>query len=265
MTATIAAALLMTIAGQGEQAAPDRALTPVEQLRVELGLPIAEVQDDAAMDSDASTEIIRLAGDPDVMPELVNGYQWKLGDMFIETALPEGYPRPTPPECIEIKHYPSVRRAEVSGTEMRGASNRGFMPLFRHISSNDIAMTSPVEMDLPGWSAVEDTDPESWTMSFLYRTRELRETGTEGRVVIRDTEPVTVIAIGLQGVYTEGRFEPYLERLETFLAESDEWEADGDPRWFGYNGPMTFPSLRWGEVQIPVKRTQPDEQGDAQG
>ena len=260
---TVFTMILAAGTGVAQDATPDRALTPVEQLRVDLGLPA--VADDENTEQADAPEIIRLAGDPDVMPESVNGYQWRLGDMFIETALPEGYPRPTPPEVIEVKHYPSVRRAEITGTNMRGASNRGFFPLFQHITNNDIAMTSPVEMDLPGWSAVEDTDPESWTMSFLYRTRDLRETGTEGNVVIRDTEPVTVIAIGLSGAGSNRGYEPYLEKLEEFLADNDEWQADGDPRWFGYNGPMTRPALRWGEVQIPVTRIETTEEANAGG
>ncbi len=249
MFTTLTASMLMSIASQAQT--PDRVLTPVEELQVELGM---EITHDA--EAAGGPEIIRIEGDKSVMPELVNGYQWKLGDMLIDTALPEGYPRPTPPEVIEIKYYPSVRRAEFSGTGMRGASNRGFMPLFRHISRNDIAMTSPVEMDLPGWSATDDEAGETWTMSFLYRTRDLRETGTEGDVVIRDTEPLTVLSIGTQGVYTTGRFDPYLERLEAWIAASDEWERAGDTRWFGYNGPMTFPTLRWGEVQIPIRKIQ---------
>ncbi|MEM1422689.1 MAG: heme-binding protein [Planctomycetota bacterium] len=256
-------ALTMTIAAGAvsvAQAAPDRALTPVEQLRVDLGLPASA--DDGSAGADDAPAIIRLAGDPDAMPESVNGYQWRFGDMFIETALPDGYPRPTPPGVIEVKRYPSVRRAEVTGTDMRGASNRGFFPLFQHITNNDIAMTAPVEMDLPGWSAVDDTDPESWTMSFLYRTRDLRETGTEGNVIIRDTEPVTVIAIGLSGAGSGAGYEPYLEKLEEFLADNDEWRAEGDPRWFGYNGPMTRPALRWGEVQIPVARIETTDEAD---
>lgn len=65
----------------------------------------------------------------------------------ITTPLPEGYPAPTPPGAIDVKHYPSVRRAEydVAGVG-RAGMNGGFWPLFIHIQSRDIEMTSPVEM-----------------------------------------------------------------------------------------------------------------------
>lgn len=249
MLTTLTAVALATLVGQAENPDTDAVLTPVQQLRVDLGLP-------AVAEEEQMPEIVRVAGDEDVMPESVNGYQWRLGNMFIETALPDGYPRPTPPETMEIKHYPSVRRAEVSGENMRGASNRGFMPLFRHISSNDIAMTSPVEMDIEGWSTEGDEQPTRWTMSFLYRTPELRETGTEGDVVIRDTEPVTVISMGTRGDYDRSGMSPALAELEEWLAGQDAWEQAGDPRWFGYNGPMTRRDLRWGEVQIPIQRVE---------
>ena len=44
------------------------------------------------------------------------GENWFAGKCEIEAPLPEGYPPPTPPECVEIKTYPVVRRAEVSGS-----------------------------------------------------------------------------------------------------------------------------------------------------
>ncbi len=42
------------------------------------------------------------------------GEFWKCGRCEIEAPLPIGYPAPTPPGAIELKSYPSVRRAEIS-------------------------------------------------------------------------------------------------------------------------------------------------------
>ena len=245
---------LVACAANAPEAGVER--TPLVQLLDRLDI---EHPDERTDETDATNKIIRVAGDADAMLERVGEEQWKFGDdMFIDTALPVGYPRPTPPDVIEIKTYPSVRRAEVSGeTGVARANRSGFMPLFRHIQRNDIAMTSPVEMDLPGWTS-DGKAPDGWTMSFLYRTPELRETGAEGDVVIRDTDPVTVIAIGTRGVYTIDRFTPYLARIEAWLDEQGEWERDGDPRWFGYNGPYTPPFARWGEVQIPIRKADAD-------
>jgi hypothetical protein len=51
---------------------------------------------------------------------------------------------------IEVKQYPAYRSATVrySG-ELSMAANRAFDPLYRHISSNNISMTAPVETRYP--------------------------------------------------------------------------------------------------------------------
>ena len=53
---------------------------------------------------------IRIVGDSPA--PILEGESWKSGVLGIEAPLPVGYPAPTPAECIEIKTYPSVRRAE---------------------------------------------------------------------------------------------------------------------------------------------------------
>lgn len=181
------------------------------------------------------------------------GESWRSGRQFTEAPLPVGYPAPTPVGSIEIKRYPSVRRAEISGKgSVRGASQQGFYPLFNHIKNNDIAMTAPVEMDLPGWSATDDRAPESWTMSFLYRVPELRETGQDGRVTVRDTQPVTVLSIGTTGNSGVASMRDELASLEAWLAGQGRWKAVGAPRWLAYNGPYIPAQRRWCEVQIPI-------------
>ena len=187
---------------------------------------------------------------------------WRLGDMVVETKLPEGYPRPTPPNAIEIKRYPSVRRAEISGRgDLRSAGSRAFRPLFRHISQNDIAMTAPVEMEMAETpETINDDTP--WTVSFLYESADLGPTGADDRnrgVRVIDTKPVTVLAIGQQGTpLAMDRLGPAIAELERWLDNNPDWHAAGPPRTFGYNGPMTPARLRWSEVQIPIKRTNAD-------
>jgi len=58
---------------------------------------------------------LRVLGDALVKPVLENG-EYRLPELglMIEAPLPEGYPAPTPPGMIELKTYPSVRRAEYS-------------------------------------------------------------------------------------------------------------------------------------------------------
>ncbi|MEN1705383.1 MAG: heme-binding protein [Planctomycetota bacterium] len=171
-------------------------------------------------------------------------------------------PRPTPPGAIEIKTYPSIRQAEYSGSgDGTGAGRNGFMPLFQHISTNDIAMTAPVEMRYTDTDGDATTD--RWTMAFLYHTPENGPVGSDGDVVILDTEPVTVVSIGIQGgasLDSDGG-DP-LRTLEAWLEASTEWERAGDTRRLGYNGPYVPVRNRWWELQIPIKPTGSAEQAE---
>ena len=123
-------------------------------------------------------ETVRVGGDRDaVAKRKENGGKVVFvaaGVNEIDTALPEGYPAPTPPGAIDVKSYPVVRRAVVEG-EIRpngDAGGEGFWPLFRHIQRRDIAMTSPVEMEYKESTPEkaegdEAKGAEHWTMAFL--------------------------------------------------------------------------------------------------
>lgn len=185
---------------------------------------------------------------------------FRCGSARITTPLPEGYPDPTAPGVIEIKRYPLVRRAEVTGKAgVNSGMNGAFWPLFRHIQRRDIEMTSPVEMDYKGLTSDASGQPEEWTMSFLYRTPDLGPLGEDPSskrwtVRVNDLEPMTVASIGFQGPYRVEVVKVNLARLEAWLAAQPEWERDGEPRALFYNGPEQWESRKWGEVQVPVKR-----------
>lgn len=182
-----------------------------------------------------------------------SGFRW--GTAKITTPLPEGYPGPTAPGVIEVKSYPLVRRALVKGeSAMNRGMNGAFWPLFRHIQSRDIEMTSPVEMDYSGLTAAPGDNPDSWAMSFLYRTPDLGPVGTDRSVVVEDLQPMQVVAIGFQGPYLLEVVKMNLARLEAWLAAQPEWERDGDPRALFYNGPEQWESRKWGEVHLPIRR-----------
>jgi SOUL heme-binding protein len=180
---------------------------------------------------------------------------------LIDTPLPEGYPPPTPPGAIDLKSYPSVRRAEYRGTTAPDlGSNIGFFPLFNHIKRRDIAMTSPVEMDYRGinWQPADggDVKPESWTMSFLYRKAEQGPAGDDPkdrRVVVVDMLPVTVVSLGARGGYGFQVARRRMEELSKWLDANPQFERAGDPRAFHYNGPDRRNADKWSEVQWPVR------------
>jgi hypothetical protein len=204
----------------------------------------------------------RLVGDADIKPVLENGeYRLPQMEMLIEAPLPEGYPAPTPPGMIELKTYPTVRRAEYRA---KGASdfgmNVGFWPLFNHIKGREIAMTSPVEMDYhpagerTPLAPMAKAGEGSWIMSFLYRTNNLGPTGADGRVQVVDNPEVTVVSIGMRGQYGVGAVNTGLDQLQKWFDGQDEWEPFGDPRGLNYNGPDVPMRNKWSEVQVQVRR-----------
>ncbi len=208
----------------------------------------------------------RVGGDKSATTEVVKGV-YRSGPCSIESPLPDGYPEPTPPTAIDIKQYPSVRRAEFQsepeGGSVRQGMNGGFWPLFNHIKKRDIPMTSPVEMDYAGvfpdiTQSVEPKAGGSWTMSFLYRSAKLGPVGEDGSVKIVDVPAVTVVSVGLRGPYGMSVMTKGVKALKTWLDEqatvADGWEIAGTPRCFHYNGPYIADSNKWSEVQIPVKR-----------
>lgn len=211
-----------------------------------------EASDDAGVPA-----VTRVGGDMQAIAEFVNG-EYRSGVCRIGTPLPESHPAPTPPGAIELKHYPPVRRAGIGGSMSPDwGMNFAFFPLFNHIKRREIAMTSPVEVDYDGLGTPGATRPTEWTMSFLYRTPELGAAGIDPkdeRVVVEDTPPVTVVALGMRGPYKLERVNAGLAILHDWLAGQSEWEQAGDPRALFYNGPEVRARDKWLEVQLPVRR-----------
>lgn len=186
-----------------------------------------------------------------------DGKAWTSGKVKIDTALPVGYNEPTPLDAIEIKTYPSVRRADFESSNLWAPSwfgqSRAFWALFDHIKSRKIEMTSPVEMVYrniqKGFLGLK---VDSWNMSFLYRTPELGATGpAEGGVNVVDSEVVTVITVGVEGTMSLDLVQRGVEILKKALSTQSTWEIAGDARTFGYNDP--FQAYKWNEVQLPIK------------
>ncbi len=184
-----------------------------------------------------------------------------------EAPLPEGWPELTPVGVVQVKDYPDTRAAVVrrdvddssSGETSRDAKPRAaergntsggmFRSLFNHIKSRDIAMTSPVEM------AYDDNDTSRMSaMAFLYRHPEQGVTETNGRVSVEDFPERSYASIGLRGGYDDGRFTDALDALDDWLdTHADTWQADGPPRYLGYNSPFVPGFMKYGEVQRPVR------------
>lgn len=162
-----------------------------------------------------------------------------------EARQPEGFPKPGKVGEIVVKSYPEYRAAVV--TRQDADQDEMFQTLFRHIKTNDIKMTAPVEMTYDGGGEK--------SMAFLYATTDVGQTGENGRVNVLDVPAATVISIAVRGDYTKANFQANVTRLQQWLAENGKWETVGPPRYFGYNSPFVPKALRYGEVQIPIKKS----------
>ncbi len=191
--------------------------------------------------------------------------------MIREAKLPADFPPPGPTQQVIIKHYPPCRMATVRRSEVDGkGDDRLFMPLFNHIQSRKISMTSPVVMDFvaapagtsaPATSAsasaapaIEPAQPPV-AMSFVYATTQTGQVGTDGLVSVHDAPAMTVLSVGVRGSYDAVRFRLGMKLIAQWLtAHAGQYEIVGPPRFLGYNSPFVPWFLRFGEVQVPVRR-----------
>lgn len=236
------------------------------------GSPVANSRGPAAP---AEGQSLRVGGDREIAVTAEPAKDKQDGSVFmlyragqhrVDTPLPAGYPPPTPPGAIDLKRYPSVRRAEVSRSDdpdgalfgMVGGKNSAFWPLFRHIESRGIAMTAPVEMDLAADEA-GSVKADEWSMAFLYRTADLGPTGEDAKrgVVVRDASPLTVVSMGVSGRNDDARTREVVEALRDWVAQNPKWrivsgvEGQSSERALYYNDPFTRP--QWSEVQVVVE------------
>tara|TARA_R110000782_G_scaffold13976_23_gene41070 strand:+ start:18345 stop:19112 length:768 start_codon:yes stop_codon:yes gene_type:complete len=222
--------------------------------------PLHEVAPPGATTMESGAWILRVGGEPEAelaSREGPEGPLYRAGRVATDTKLPVGYPAPTPPGAIELKHYPSIRRAEFSAQGGPGRMGQnGFWPLFQHITRNDIAMTAPVEMEYADTDA--DQNADQWTMAFLYHTTENGPTGEDGQITIIDTQPKTFLSIGVRGRRGWDQTEELAARLDAWLASNPGWTRTGLPRTLGYNGPNVRVADQWWEVQIPVEMVTED-------
>jgi hypothetical protein len=172
--------------------------------------------------------------------------------------LPNGFPDPAPPGVIEIKQYPPYREATVRIEGMlAGATSTAFNPLFAHISSNGIAMTSPVEARYPTLTLEEPQVYGQAEVSFLYGSQEIPPGQTDQGVVVQDHPAMMVLSLGLAGEYSWERFQESVQQLHAWLMAHPEYQICGPARRFLYDSPFVEAERKRSEVQIPVQRVSP--------
>lgn len=171
-----------------------------------------------------------------------------------QAELPKGFPGFRAVDELELREYPAYRMVK---TAMRGGSNGAFWPLFRHIESNGIAMTTPVQVDFQAGEGEQRADREA-TMAFLYGDPGIGEVGPRGNVEVVDVPAMTVLSIGAIGDDRRSTIEALRTRLDAWLAaQGGTWRAAGPLRTMGYNSPMVRRDRRYFEVQLPVVRVEP--------
>jgi hypothetical protein len=157
-----------------------------------------------------------------------------------EAGLPKGFPTFTPVGVVEVKEYPAYRMA-VAGK---------FWTLFRHIQSNNISMTAPVEMR---YSSSSSGELLQQSMAFLYGNAQTGELGKKGNVDVVDVGSLKVVAIGVRGKRSQATLDRAYQYLTRWIKANPDLEASGSPRVMGYNSPMVRQADSFFEVQIPLR------------
>lgn len=158
--------------------------------------------------------------------------------MSAENAFP-----PTAPGVAEVKTLPAGVLLKSTGQgSYFDESNGLFRPLFRYISSRDIAMTTPVE-----------TSIENAAMFFWVAPSEVAKVNgdADGVKVTRMAER-QVASRGERGGYSQANFEKTRDELLAWLLVQPEIMAAGEPYAVYWNGPFTPWFLKRYEVHVPV-------------
>lgn len=165
-------------------------------------------------------------------------------------AYQSAYPKTTVGK-IEIKDIPASLVMEASGQENatyfkdRG-SGSSFMKLFRYIQSNNMPMTTPVEVNV-----------NANTMRF-YADSETRDMKNTSDVNAMHLPARKVLSIGIRGSYNQENYDKGTQKLKQWLSKQSDFTAINEPYAVFWDSPYVPFFLKHGEVHIPVKVTLSD-------
>lgn len=171
---------------------------------------------------------------------------------------------------FEIRDYQPVVVAETRvNASFKKAGNVAFRRLFAYISGENeaqekIAMTAPVVAESNNASSGEkiamttpvtsQKDGEAWRYRFVLPkdyTLDNAPVPLNPDVTLAQTEPKRVATIRFSGRSTVKAQTENAEALTNWI-ESQGLVTESEPRWAGYNGPITLPPFRRNEVLIDV-------------
>lgn len=168
-----------------------------------------------------------------------------------ESELPNNFPAPTPVGEIEIKKYPSYRMAKTDSQD-----GSAFARLFNHIKTNEISMTSPVQMQYE--EAPKGETMRESSMAFLYPDQKTGDISDQGEVCVIDTEPASFISMGMRGKPSAKDVATAASKLrEASLHFPSKFELKNEIRLLGYNSPSVPAENQFFEIQIEI--VTPDE------
>ena len=104
-------------------------------------------------------------------------------------------------------------------------------------------MTTPVEADInPG------------KMRFFVGEKDLKKpTPNTSAITVRDLEPMTVVAIGIRGSYSEENFKENKNALLKWLEENPSYVQTGPAYGVYWDGPFIPWFLKRSEIHLPIQ------------
>lgn len=157
-------------------------------------------------------------------------------------AAQEAFP-PTQPGVSEVKVLPAgvLLKSQGKGNYF-SESNRLFGPLFRYISSRDIAMTTPVE------AKIDQAAMYFWVAP----SEQAKVTGDAASVEVVRVPERRVASRGARGGYSQDNFARTRDELLAWIATQPGLEIAGEPYAVYWHGPFTPWFAKRSEVHVPV-------------
>ncbi|MEM6884293.1 MAG: heme-binding protein [Verrucomicrobiota bacterium] len=147
---------------------------------------------------------------------------------------------------IEIKTLPEMRALKHTGeTSDYFEENNGlFMPLFRYIEKNDLAMTVPVESEMA----------PATMMFFIGSEVDISEIESTEQIEVVTIPERQVLAVGIRGDYSEEKYQQALEQAMLWVQEHPDYVAAGPARMIYWNGPYVPGFLKRSELHLPIAK-----------
>ena len=169
--------------------------------------------------------------------------------LFILTFAPplmayESMHEKTPVGEIRVLELPARIALEANTPDNYFSENNGlFRKLFGYISKHDLSMTTPVEADI-----------EPGRMRFFVGAKDADKPRPESdSVKVRKLQPMTVLAIGIRGGYSEENFQENKTALLNWLKDHPAYELAGSAYAVYWDGPFTPWFLKRSEIHLPIR------------